>query len=60
MNELMDSMRCFNCVDGVYMVQVSDHLYRCPVCGDEYDPIVEEDDESITLDELLNQEGDDR
>lgn len=30
-------MRCFNCIDEVYMTDLGDGLYRCPVCGDEHD-----------------------
>ncbi len=32
------SILCMNCIDDVYMVEQGDGLYRCPVCGDEYDP----------------------
>jgi len=32
-----DTHRCWNCIDPVFMTEVSTGLYRCPVCGDELD-----------------------
>lgn len=29
--------RCYNCLDVIYMTDLGDGLYRCPICGDERD-----------------------
>ncbi len=34
--------RCFNCIDLVYMTDLGDGMFRCPVCGDEYDETYED------------------
>lgn len=32
-----DNPRCQNCIDPVYMDDLGEGFYRCPVCGDEMD-----------------------
>ena len=39
----MKSFKCFNCIDTVYMDDLGDGDWKCPVCGDEYNEYADYD-----------------